>query len=288
MAYFEYQNIFTQVQVQGKPEMGMDDAGTLSAERTQKASFSTLAGLVGNAQLGPVYLGWAGTISLATGLVWFNIVGFNMLAQVGWSIPEFIRQLFWLALEPPSPEYGLSMPPLNDGGWYIIASFFLLVSVMSWWLRTYLLAVEHKMGKHIAWAFLSAIWLFLVLGLFRPVLMGQWSEAVPYGISRISIGRRPSPSATATFTITRSTVSRSCSSMARCCSLRCTLRPFSVSAALVATASWSRSMTAEQLLSVRLSSGAGPWGSMPRWKGFTVGLGGLRFSPQSQAVLASC
>ena len=26
------------------------------------------------------------------------------------------------------------------------------------------------------------IWLFLVLGLFRPVLMGSWSEAVPYGI----------------------------------------------------------------------------------------------------------
>jgi photosynthetic reaction center M subunit len=38
------------------------------------------------------------------------------------------------------------------------------------------------MGKHIAWAFLAAIWLFLVLGLFRPVLMGSWSEAVPYGI----------------------------------------------------------------------------------------------------------
>jgi photosynthetic reaction center M subunit len=47
------------------------------------------------------------------------------------------------------------MPPLNDGGWYIISSFFLLVSVMSWWLRTYLLAAQHKMGKHIAWAFLA-------------------------------------------------------------------------------------------------------------------------------------
>jgi photosynthetic reaction center M subunit len=74
------------------------------------------------------------------------------------------------------------MPPLNDGGWYIISSFFLLISVMSWWLRTYLLAAQHKMGKHIAWAFLAAIWLFLVLGLFRPILMGSWSEAVPYGI----------------------------------------------------------------------------------------------------------
>jgi hypothetical protein len=38
------------------------------------------------------------------------------------------------------------------------------------------------MGKHIFWAFGSAIWLFLVLGLFRPILMGSWSEAVPYGI----------------------------------------------------------------------------------------------------------
>ena len=75
-----------------------------------------------------------------------------MLAQVGWSIPEFIRQFFWLALEPPGPEWGLRMPPLNDGGWYIIASFFLLVSVSTWWLRTYLLAQQHKMGKHVAWA----------------------------------------------------------------------------------------------------------------------------------------
>jgi photosynthetic reaction center M subunit len=45
---------------------------------------------------------------LPPGLAWFNIVGFNMLSQVDWSIPEFIRQLFWLALEPPGPEYGLS------------------------------------------------------------------------------------------------------------------------------------------------------------------------------------
>jgi photosynthetic reaction center M subunit len=38
------------------------------------------------------------------------------------------------------------------------------------------------MGTHVAWAFASAIWLFLVLGFIRPVLMGSWSEAVPFGI----------------------------------------------------------------------------------------------------------
>ncbi|MDP4992334.1 MAG: photosynthetic reaction center subunit M, partial [Marivita lacus] len=177
----EYQNIFTQVQVQGKPEWGMATENA-DYERSRNARFSTLIGWIGNAQLGPVWLGWTGMVSLATGILAFNIIGLNMLAQVGWSIPEFIRQLFWLALEPPSPEYGLRMPPLNDGGWYIIASFFLLVSVMSWWARTYILAMEHKMGKHVFWAFGAAIWLFLVLGLFRPILMGSWSEAVPYGI----------------------------------------------------------------------------------------------------------
>ena len=183
MAYFEYQNIFTQVQVRGEPEMGMAMEDNIQGgDRTRTATFSNLAGWLGNAQIGPIYLGWAGVISMATGLLWFNIVGLNMLAQVDWSLTQFVRQLFWLALEPPGPEHGLSMPPLYDGGWYIISSFFLLVSVMSWWLRTYLLAAQHKMGKHIAWAFLAAIWLFLVLGLFRPVLMGSWSEAVPYGI----------------------------------------------------------------------------------------------------------
>ncbi|MFN3260232.1 MAG: photosynthetic reaction center subunit M [Pikeienuella sp.] len=178
----EYQNIFTQVQVQGVPEMGLDDNGRMTRERVGKPFFSSLVGWMGNAQLGPIYLGWTGLIGLATGTLALNIIGLNMLAQVGWSIPEFLRQGFWLALEPPSPEYGLQMPPLRDGGWYIIASFFLLVSVISWWLRAYLLAAEHKMGKHVAWAFAAAIWLFLVLGLFRPILMGSWSEGVPYGI----------------------------------------------------------------------------------------------------------
>ncbi len=177
-----YQNIFTQVQVQGPPEMGVDTDYNIAEERTKKAGFSTLAGIFGNAQLGPVYLGPFGLISLATGFAWFFIVGMNFWWQVDYSPALFFRELFWLALEPPSDEYGLGFPPLDEGGWFLIASFFLLVSVISWWIRTYLRAEELGMGKHVAWAFASAIWLFLVLGLFRPILMGSWSEAVPYGI----------------------------------------------------------------------------------------------------------
>jgi len=178
----EYQNIFTQVQVQGPPEMGMDNENNMAGERGLKPFFSTIVGFIGNAQIGPIYLGWTGLVSAVTMVLCLNIIGLNMLAQVDWSIAEFLRQGFWLALEPPGPEWGLQIPPLNEGGWWIISSFLLLVSVMTWLLRTYLLAQQHKMGKHIFWAFLAAIWLMLVLNLFRPIFMGSWSEAVPYGI----------------------------------------------------------------------------------------------------------
>jgi photosynthetic reaction center M subunit len=178
----EYQNIFTQVQVQGPPEMGMAGNADL-ADRTKKAGFSSTLGWLGNAQLGPIYLGTFGVVSLATGFLWFFLVGISFWVQAGWNPAVFVRDLFYMALEPPAPEYGLSLSvPLWEGGLWIIASFFLLVSVISWWIRSYVLAEQLGMGKHVAWAFASAIWLFLVLGLIRPILMGSWSEAVPYGI----------------------------------------------------------------------------------------------------------
>lgn len=151
-------------------------------ERGNSAGFSSLAGLFGNAQLGPIYLGTFGLISMATGLIWFVMVGMSFWAQAGYHPGVFARDLFYFSLEPPSPEYGLSMPPMAEGGYFLIASLFLLISVLTWWVRTYLRAEELGMGKHVAWAFASAIWLFLVLGLFRPILMGSWSEMVPYGI----------------------------------------------------------------------------------------------------------
>jgi len=177
----EYQNIFTQVQVRGPAEQGVPlQYGNWG--RAGDPFFSRLAGIIGNAQIGPIYLGWLGVLSLAFGFAAFEIIGLNMLASVDWNISEFIRQLFWLALEPPAPEYGLSLPPLAEGGWWLMAGFCLTVSILLWWVRTYRRARELQMGTHVAWAFAAAIWLYLVLGFIRPVLMGSWAEAVPFGI----------------------------------------------------------------------------------------------------------
>ena len=85
--------------------------------------------------------------------------------------------------------------------------FFLTTSILLWWLRTYRRARALGIGTHVSWAFAAAIWLYLVLGLIRPVLMGSWAEAVPFGIFPTWIGRPPSPSATATCSTTCSMLS---------------------------------------------------------------------------------
>nr|2JJ0_M Chain M, Reaction Center Protein M Chain [Cereibacter sphaeroides] len=178
----EYQNIFSQVQVRGPADLGMTEDVNL-ANRSGVGPFSTLLGWFGNAQLGPIYLGSLGVLSLFSGLMWFFTIGIWFWYQAGWNPAVFLRDLFFFSLEPPAPEYGLSFAaPLKEGGLWLIASFFMFVAVWSWWGRTYLRAQALGMGKHTAWAFLSAIWLWMVLGFIRPILMGSWSEAVPYGI----------------------------------------------------------------------------------------------------------
>ena len=178
----EYQNIFTQVQVQGPAEMGMlADADTMR-ERTGRARFSSLFGLFGNAQIGPVHQGTFGLLTVIGFGAWFFIIGMNFWAQVDYSPGVFFRDLFWLALEPPAEEYGLGFAPLAEGGWWLIASFFFLIGCVSLWVRTYLRAQALGMGYHVAWAFAALLWLIFVLGLIRPIMMGSWSEAVPYGI----------------------------------------------------------------------------------------------------------
>ena len=177
-----YQNIFTQIQVRSVPEIGVPlPKGDFP--RDGNPGYSYWMGKLGAAQIGPIYLGRLGLASLMFGFLAFEIVGLNMWASVNWDPIQFARQLFWLALEPPAPKYGLRIfPPLAQGGWWLIAGFCMTTSVLLWFARTYTRARQLGMGTHVAWAFLSAIWLMLVLGFIRPIAMGSWSEAVPFGI----------------------------------------------------------------------------------------------------------
>ena len=177
----EYQNIFTRVQVRGPIYAGTPVAGTMWNRNGGR--FVHWLGQIGDPQLGPIYLGWDGLASIIFGFAAIEIIGLNMLASVNWNVVQFIRQLPWLALEPPLPQYGLRLlPPLAQGGWWQMAGFFLTMAIFLWWGRMYRRARALGMGTHVAWAFAAAIWLYLVLGFIRPILMGNWGEAVPFGI----------------------------------------------------------------------------------------------------------
>ena len=177
----ESQNIFTRVQIRGPVHAGVPlQRGPWTREG--KPFFSYLAGQLGCAQVGPFYLGGLGIASLICGFVAIEIIGFNMWASVNWNPLLFLRDLPWLALEPPAPSDGLHLPPLNQGGWWLMAGFFLTTSILLWWARTYRRARALGLGTHTAWCFASAIWLYLVLGIIRPVLMGSFGEAPPFGI----------------------------------------------------------------------------------------------------------
>jgi len=178
----EYQNIFTRTQIHGPADMGVPLPNGGNRERLGKPIFVHLFGLLGDAQVGPIYLGWLGILSILCGVIAFEIIGLNMWASVNWNPIQFVRQLFWLALEPPPAKYGLHFPPMAEGGWWLLAGFFLTASIILWWVRTYRRAIALGMGTHVAWAFAAAIWLYLVLGFIRPLLMGNFGEAVPFGI----------------------------------------------------------------------------------------------------------
>lgn len=111
-----YQNMFTQVQLRGPLEAG-PRLPPGSFPRVGTGTYNYWMGKLGAAQIGPIYLGRLGLASLICAFVAFEIIGLNMAASVNWDPVQFARQLPWLALEPPGPQWGFKLlMPLAEGG----------------------------------------------------------------------------------------------------------------------------------------------------------------------------
>ena len=177
-----FHTLYNVVVVQGPDERGLHPTPPPRYGKRAPIFHSKLLGRIGEMQVGPIALGTEALISIVSGFIAIEIIGLNMWASVDWNILRFIKTLPFLSLDPPSAEYGLAFPPLHKGGWWLMAGFFLTVAILSWWVRMYRRARATGLGTHVPWAFASAIWLYLVLGFIRPLLMGSWSEAVPFGI----------------------------------------------------------------------------------------------------------
>ncbi|NDJ84930.1 MAG: photosynthetic reaction center subunit M [Chloroflexi bacterium] len=136
-------------------------------------------------QVGPVYLGIAGTVAVLAGLLASFIILEHYLFLVDYNPILFAREFFNLSLDPPAMEYGLDWAPWHSGGGWIVATGLLHVAVIAWWLRVYNRARAAGLGTQLAWGFAAALFLYFVIYFIRPVIIGNWAQAPGQGFRAI-------------------------------------------------------------------------------------------------------
>ena len=148
----------------------------LSFERKYRVRGGTLiGGDLFDFWVGPFYVGFFGITT-----IFFAALG-TLMILFGASLGDTWNP--WLiSINPPPVEYGLSAAPLQDGGIWQIVTICAIGAFVSWALRQVEISRKLGMGLHIPFAFSFAILAYITLVVVRPVLMGAWGHAFPYGI----------------------------------------------------------------------------------------------------------
>ncbi|MEO1467608.1 MAG: photosynthetic reaction center subunit L [Pseudomonadota bacterium] len=129
--------------------------------------------------VGPFYVGFFGVTS-----VFFAVLG-TLLIAYGASMQAQTMDgvnLWTIHIAPPSIDYGFAIAPIDEGGLFQMISICALGAFVSWALRMAEISRKLGMGLHVPVAFGFAIFAYATLQVFRPLLMGAWGYAFPYGI----------------------------------------------------------------------------------------------------------
>ncbi|NDJ51907.1 MAG: photosynthetic reaction center subunit M [Chloroflexi bacterium] len=141
--------------------------------------------LFGLGQVGPVYLGLWGTVSVIAGVACAFIILEDYAFQVAYNPVAFLRDFWVLSLDPPGMAFGLGFAPWHEGGAWIVATFLLHVSVLTWLARVVDRSQKSDLGMQLAWGFGAALFLYFVIYLIRPMVMGNWAQAPGHGFKAI-------------------------------------------------------------------------------------------------------
>ena len=126
---------------------------------------------------GPFYVGFFGVTT-----IFFALLG---TALIVWGAAQGPTWNLWqINIAPPALSYGLSFAPLNEGGLWQLITVCAIGAFVSWALREVEIARKLGMGLHVPFAFSFAIFAYISLQVIRPVWMGAWGHAFPYGIMR--------------------------------------------------------------------------------------------------------
>lgn len=148
----------------------------LSFERKYRVRGGTLiGGDLFDFWVGPFYVGFFGVTAA------FCAVLGTLLIFLGASIEDTWNP--WLiSIDPPALEYGLAIAPIAEGGLWQAITLFATGAFISWALREVEISRKLGMGYHVPIAYGVAVFAYVTLEIIRPVLMGAWYHAFPYGI----------------------------------------------------------------------------------------------------------
>jgi photosynthetic reaction center L subunit len=124
---------------------------------------------------GPFYVGFFGVTT-----IFFTLIG---TALIVWGAALGDTWNVWrISIAPPDISYGLGFAPLREGGLWQLITMCAVGAFVSWDLRMIEIARKLGMGLHTPIAFACAIFAYVTLEVIRPLFMGAWGNAFPYGI----------------------------------------------------------------------------------------------------------
>jgi photosynthetic reaction center L subunit len=148
----------------------------LSFERKYRVRGGTLiGGDLFDFWVGPFYVGFFGVTT-----IFFSALG-TILILIG-AAWQGVWNPWLINIAPPDLSYGLGMAPLREGGLWQIITICAVGAFVSWALREVEICRKLAIGYHVPFAFGVAIFAYVTLEIFRPVLLGAWGHAFPYGI----------------------------------------------------------------------------------------------------------
>jgi photosynthetic reaction center L subunit len=148
----------------------------LSFERKYRVRGGTLlGGDLFDFWIGPFYVGFFGVTS-----IFFSVLGTALIIYGAALGPTW--NIWRINIAPPDVSYGLGLAPLKEGGLWQAVTVCALGAFGSWALREVEIARKLGIGLHVPFAFSVAILAYFTLEVVRPVLLGAWGNAFPYGI----------------------------------------------------------------------------------------------------------
>ena len=148
----------------------------LSFERKYRVRGGTLiGGDLFDFWVGPFYVGFFGVTAAISALL-----GTLMIFAAASQGPTWNPWL--ISIDPPPIDAGLAAAPLNAGGYWQIITVCALIAFVSWALRQVEICRKLGMGYHVPVAFSFAVFAYATLVVIRPLWLGAWGNAFPYGI----------------------------------------------------------------------------------------------------------